>query len=101
MSIRPLIEQWFPAEAVGAESLRELASVRTMPKMRMLHVWWARRPLTASRAAILGSMLPAWPSTAESANANLSSSISAVPTATTVSELTCSSRWCVSVVGLG
>ena len=28
--------------------------------MYYLHVWWARRPLTASRAAILGSLLPAW-----------------------------------------
>jgi hypothetical protein len=24
-----------------------------------LHVWWARRPLVASRAAVLGSLLPA------------------------------------------
>ena len=26
---------------------------------KRLHVWWARRPLTASRAAVLGSLLPA------------------------------------------
>ena len=31
-----------------------------MPPPNRLHVWWARRPLTASRAAILGSLLPAW-----------------------------------------
>lgn len=60
-----LIEQWFPSSAVGAESARELESVRTMPKMRMLHVWWARRPLTASRAAVLGTVLPGWPGNVE------------------------------------
>ena len=27
-----------------------------------LHVWWARRPLLTSRAAILGSVLPRWSS---------------------------------------
>jgi adenine-specific DNA methylase len=30
--------------------------------MRMLHVWWARRPLAVSRAAVAASLLPAWPS---------------------------------------
>ena len=29
--------------------------------MYFLHVWWARRPLTVSRAAILASLLPAYP----------------------------------------
>ena len=29
------------------------------PPVNRLHVWWARRPLTPSRAAILASLLPA------------------------------------------
>lgn len=62
MTIRPLIEQWFPAPIVGAESLRERGSAKAYPPINFLHVWWARRPLTASRAAIVASLLPAWPS---------------------------------------
>jgi putative DNA methylase len=62
MAVRPLIEQWFPAEKVGAESLRERGSAKAFPPINFLHVWWARRPLIASRAAVLASMLPAWPS---------------------------------------
>ncbi len=30
-----------------------------LPPTYYLHVWWARRPLVASRAAVLGSLLPA------------------------------------------
>ena len=30
-----------------------------LPPLYYLHVWWARRPLTPSRAAVLGSLLPA------------------------------------------
>ena len=30
-----------------------------LPPLYFLHVWWARRPLVASRAAILASLLPA------------------------------------------
>ena len=29
------------------------------PAPNRLHVWWARRPLVASRAAVLASLLPA------------------------------------------
>jgi len=65
MTVRPLIEQWFPAGAVGAESLRERGSAKAYPPINFLHVWWARRPLIASRAAVLASLLPAWPSQAE------------------------------------
>lgn len=32
----------------------------TFPGTVRLHVWWARRPLLVSRAAILSSLLPAW-----------------------------------------
>ena len=65
MTVRPLIEQWFPAGAVGAESLRERGSAKAYPPINFLHVWWARRPLIASRAAVLASLLPAWPTEAE------------------------------------
>ncbi|CAN5441847.1 DUF1156 domain-containing protein [soil metagenome] len=34
-------------------------SAAQKPPVNRLHVWWARRPLVASRAALLGSLLPA------------------------------------------
>lgn len=55
---RLLIEDWLPAAAIGVESKRERSTGQNPPNAR-LHVWWARRPLTASRAAILASLLPA------------------------------------------
>lgn len=55
---KKLIEGNFPCQQVGAESQRELA-VGKQPPVQRLHVWWARRPLTPSRAAVLGSILPA------------------------------------------
>lgn len=64
---RCLIEQWFPAAAVGAESLRERAASNALPPINFLHVWWARRPLIASRATVVASLLPAWPTDAEAA----------------------------------
>ena len=65
---RPLIEQWFPTLTVGAESLRERGASSALPPLNFLHVWWARRPLTASRAAVVASLLPAWPSDVEAAS---------------------------------
>lgn len=53
-----LIEAGFPCHQVGAETQRERDTGKAPPTHR-LHVWWARRPLTPSRAAILGSLLPA------------------------------------------
>jgi adenine-specific DNA methylase len=55
-----LIEQWLPIEVIGAECMRD-ASAAQKPPLNRLHVWWARRPLTVSRAAILASLLPAYP----------------------------------------
>ncbi|MDA8395860.1 MAG: DUF1156 domain-containing protein [Candidatus Dormibacteraeota bacterium] len=66
---RSLIEQWLPAPAIGAESLREGSAASALPPTKYLHVWWARRPLTASRAAVVASLLPAWPSREEAAAA--------------------------------
>ena len=56
---RVLIEEWFPIETVGCESMRDASAARK-PPLNRLHVWWARRPLTASRAALLASLLPTW-----------------------------------------
>jgi len=56
---RRLIEEWLPIEALGEESIRERRSMTALPPTYYLHVWWARRPLVASRAAILGALLPA------------------------------------------
>jgi putative DNA methylase len=61
MSKRPrlLIEEWLPAAAIGVECMREEASRSARPPHKYFHIWWARRPLCASRAAVLGSLLPA------------------------------------------
>jgi adenine-specific DNA methylase len=39
--------------------MRERGSASALAPHTYLHVWWARRPLTAARAAVLGSLLPA------------------------------------------
>lgn len=54
-----LIETWLPIAQIGIESLRERTPMTPFPAPNRLHVWWARRPLVASRAAILASLLPA------------------------------------------
>ncbi len=55
---RVLIEDWLPAAAIGVECMRERSTGQQPPDKRF-HIWWARRPLCASRAAVLGSILPA------------------------------------------
>jgi putative DNA methylase len=57
---RVLIEEWMPIAEIGAECQRERGASSALPPLYFLHVWWARRPLVASRAAVLGSTLPAW-----------------------------------------
>jgi putative DNA methylase len=56
---RRLIEEWLPIAELGEESVRERRSMTALPPIYYLHVWWARRPLVASRAAVLASLLPA------------------------------------------
>lgn len=56
---RLLIEEWLPAAAIGVECMRERGSASALAPHTYLHVWWARRPLTAVRAAVLASLLPA------------------------------------------
>ncbi|MBF6555077.1 MAG: DUF1156 domain-containing protein [Acidimicrobiales bacterium] len=58
---RVLIEDWFPIEELGIESRRESAPIPgQFPKLKTLHVWWARRPLAASAGTVLASLLPTW-----------------------------------------
>lgn len=60
---RLLIEDWFPVTELGIESVRESSPIPgQFPKLKTLHLWWARRPLVASAGAVLGSLLPAWSS---------------------------------------
>ena len=59
MSDTRLIERWLPISALGIESTRERTPMTPFPAPNRLHVWWARRPLVASRAAVLASLLPA------------------------------------------
>jgi len=56
---RRLIEDWLPIAYLGEESVRERRSMTALPPTYYLHVWWARRPLVASRAAVMASLLPA------------------------------------------
>lgn len=51
-----LIEAGFPCHQVGAETQRERGASSALPPLYFLHVWWARRPLTPSRAAIVASL---------------------------------------------
>ncbi len=55
---RLLIEEWLPARAIGVECMRARGSASALEPTTFLHVWWARRPLTISRAAVLASLLP-------------------------------------------
>jgi putative DNA methylase len=52
-----LIEDYLPIEAISAEASRE-KSVRK-GHISTLHLWWARRPLVACRAAVYGALVPA------------------------------------------
>ena len=48
-----------PIAEIGIEGTRERTPMTPFPAPNRLHVWWARRPLVASRAAVLGTLLPA------------------------------------------
>jgi len=57
---RTMIEDYIPVEAISIESVREKLGghqiSRGMP--RNLHLWWARRPLAACRAAVYATFAP-------------------------------------------
>ncbi|SNR42907.1 DUF1156 domain-containing protein [Halorubrum vacuolatum] len=53
------IEQILPTEVVGIENMKETKSGgSTMSSHRLIHPWFARRPTTATRLAVLSSILP-------------------------------------------
>jgi len=54
---RRLIEDYPPIEEISKEASRE-KSVRK-GHISTLHLWWARRPLVACRAAVYGALVPA------------------------------------------
>ena len=54
---RRLIEDWLPIAETSIESIRERAAASALPPINWLHVWWARRPLAISRAAVAASLL--------------------------------------------
>ena len=54
---RRLIETWLPVNELSIEAIRERAAVSALPPINWLHVWWARRPLVISRAAVAASLL--------------------------------------------
>src|ERR1700675_3824676 len=51
-----LIEDYLPIEKISAEGSHE-KSVRK-GHISTLHLWWARRPLVACRAAVYGALVP-------------------------------------------
>lgn len=55
MDNKRLIEETIPLEDISLESARE-KSIRH-GHISTLHIWWARRPLVASRAAVFGSLV--------------------------------------------
>ena len=54
----PLIEHYLPIDEISVESIRERAGAIPNPAPHQLHVWWARRPLNISRAAVAASLVP-------------------------------------------
>ena len=52
-----LIDSWLPFGEVSVESIRERTAFTALPAMYALHIWFSRKPLTASRASILCSLL--------------------------------------------
>ena len=56
-----LIEDWLPIRELGIESVRESAPIPgQFPKLKTMHVWWARAPLAAASGVTLASLLPVW-----------------------------------------
>ena len=54
---RRLIEDYIPIEQISAAGAREKSA--RQGHISTLHLWWARRPLSAARAAVYGVMMPA------------------------------------------
>ena len=56
MTVRRLIEEELPLEAVNTASARE--KTLRHGNISTMHLWWARRPLAMSRAVVFGTLLP-------------------------------------------
>ena len=56
---RRLIEEWLPVNELSVEAIREGGALAGHPPVNQLHVWWARRPLVVSRAAVAATLLNA------------------------------------------
>ena len=54
--LKRLIEVALPLKEVSEQSARE-KSIRH-GHISTLHIWWARRPLAACRAAVFASLIP-------------------------------------------
>lgn len=54
---RRLIEDYLPIQVISAEASREKSPRKG--HISTLHLWWARRPLVACRAAVYGTLVPA------------------------------------------
>jgi putative DNA methylase len=59
VSDRRLIEEFLPVRAVSYEATREKLLRRRDYHLSMLHLWWARRPLAAARAAVYAALVSA------------------------------------------
>ena len=59
MTAPRLIEDWLPINEISIEAIRERAGAVPNPAPHQLHVWWARRPLAISRAAVAGCLVSA------------------------------------------
>jgi putative DNA methylase len=58
MHDKRLIEDYIPIEAINEVAQREKTG-HAAQHPRKLHLWWARRPLAAARAAVYGALVPA------------------------------------------
>ena len=56
MTERRFIEEYFPIKEINNESSKE--KFIRHGHISTLHLWWARRPLAASRATIYASLIP-------------------------------------------
>lgn len=55
---RTMIEDYIPVDVISYESAREKVARRRQGHLSTLHLWWARRPLAASRAAVYATFAP-------------------------------------------
>ncbi len=80
-----LIEDYLPIQAISAEASRE-KSIRK-GHISTLHLWWARRPLVACRAAVYGALVPATQFVPENGPDNKKQSLGRANAAKFVTEL--------------